>query len=328
MAVTETSQLQILNIEDIEFDEVKIREAQVESKDYQMLKESIRRVGVDTPISVRPKKDSAGKIIPGKFLGINGCQRYSICTELGLNTMPAIVSDKTDEEARGQQLYLNKCVVRQTRQQERNQIKMIMAEHPEWTNEQIAQCCGMSGALVSMILGLDRLCSEAEQLLADGELKATKAIFLARVPPERQPELFEKAQTESTEDFRKTVNAFTKAAKKASPTEDVVMPKFRKKEEVEARLEVANENVETLTPDTQEFAVAAAEYNTLQWVLQVDEETLAKKKEERKEAKQKRQANKSLDKLEADRKKTVDLLKTLEDSIKEKQETELTESLA
>lgn len=64
----------------------------VENDELKMLEESIMQNGVMSAIIVRPKGD-------GRYEMISGHRRKLACTKLGLNTIPCIVRDLTDDEA-------------------------------------------------------------------------------------------------------------------------------------------------------------------------------------------------------------------------------------
>ena len=64
----------------------------MEGEELERLKESIRESGVLVPALARPRKD-------GGYELISGHRRMAACKALGLETLPVIVRDLTDEEA-------------------------------------------------------------------------------------------------------------------------------------------------------------------------------------------------------------------------------------
>ncbi|MBQ6481252.1 MAG: ParB/RepB/Spo0J family partition protein [Anaerolineaceae bacterium] len=63
-----------------------------EDEELERLKDSIRESGVLVPALARPKED-------GGYELISGHRRMAACRALGLETMPVIIRDLTDEEA-------------------------------------------------------------------------------------------------------------------------------------------------------------------------------------------------------------------------------------
>lgn len=63
-----------------------------EDEELERLKDSIRESGVLVPALARPKAD-------GGYELVSGHRRMAACKALGLETMPVIVRDLTDEEA-------------------------------------------------------------------------------------------------------------------------------------------------------------------------------------------------------------------------------------
>lgn len=63
-----------------------------ESEDFKQLMESIKEIGVSTPITVRKSKDGFYEIISGH-------RRSTACSELGLKTVPAVMVEMTDDQA-------------------------------------------------------------------------------------------------------------------------------------------------------------------------------------------------------------------------------------
>lgn len=280
----------LIPIKNITISEKKIREAQVDSKDYAILKTAISAVGIILPILVRPAKDpETKKDLPNIFELADGCQRVTIARELGIKDIYAIITPLSDAELQGLQLMLNKARVAQRKSEEVKQIKQMMIEYPQYNTAELALLCGMEYNDIYQLTKLDKLIPEALAAIDDNSLKLVKALSLAKLPQDKQNEFFTAAKTETTEDFGgKVARELTNIRKKEQGLKEDTGPiaKIQKKNALEDRLQKRVHEFELLelqpnALDTPEYKTAALLKNEMEWVMSVDAETVGLMKKEK-----------------------------------------------
>ena len=280
-------------LKNLTISEKKIREAQLDKKDYEKLGVAIEAVGIQVPIIVRPAKDpDTKKVIPDLYEICDGCQRHSHAQRLNHKTIPAIVTDLTDMELQGLQLMLNDARVGQSKGEVVKQLKRMMIEH-NITKAQLAVLVGKDPQEIYNLTKLDELIPEALALLdkEDSPLGFVKALALARLPEEAQAEFLkpEKVNLKS-EEFAAEVQREAKNIKKRSAglTPDTgPIPKAQKKSWCEERIAKRVFEFETIEKsgkiDSIEYIVATALKQEWEEYFQIDPETLAAKKKAKEE---------------------------------------------
>jgi len=286
---------QDIALSDIDFDEVKIREAQVGTQEYDRLKYSIELEGVQLPILVRPKRDATGQPVPGKFIGIDGCQRWSISKELRKDTIPCRIMDHSEDDCRRLQMILNRNRVKQTKIQELDHVKTYMMHNPNMTQADVAIAFNMTQAELSNLLGLERLTKEATELLSKGKITPTSAIALSRIPQEHQNNHLKEAQEKSTNEFinyAKTEIKKIRAAARGENPDKVLNLVLRKKAWFEDQLAHLTNQMESMDTDNEDYLFVAGQMEFCKLALQIDEESLRIKEEEKKKEKEKKEKEK------------------------------------
>ncbi|MCC6074501.1 ParB/RepB/Spo0J family partition protein [Pseudomonas sp. GCM10022188] len=144
------------------------------------LAQSIRRQGLMQPVVVRPLDDERYEIIAGE-------RRWRACQLAGLERIPALVREVSDEAAVAMALIEN------IQREDLNPIEEATAlqrlqQDFQLTQQQVADAVGKSRVSVANLLRLIALPEEVKTLLAHGDLEMGHARALLGLPVARQAE--------------------------------------------------------------------------------------------------------------------------------------------
>ena len=163
-----------------------------EDEEMAQLMRSIADAGVLSPALARPLPD-------GGYELISGHRRLAACKALGMDTMPVIVRDLTDEEAvitmvdsnlqrehilPSEKAFAYKMKMEALRHQGRTSDQL----GPKLTVEEIAK--GDSASQVKRYIRLTNLIPEILQMVDDGKIALTPAVELSYLQPSEQEALF------------------------------------------------------------------------------------------------------------------------------------------
>ena len=163
-----------------------------EDEEMAQLMRSIADAGVLSPALARPLPD-------GGYELISGHRRLAACKALGMDTMPVIVRDLTDEEAvitmvdsnlqrehilPSEKAFAYKMKMEALRHQGRTSDQL----GPKLTVEEIAK--GDSASQVKRYIRLTNLIPEILQMVDDGRIALTPAVELSYLQPSEQETLF------------------------------------------------------------------------------------------------------------------------------------------
>ncbi|MEZ6100617.1 MAG: ParB/RepB/Spo0J family partition protein [Pirellulaceae bacterium] len=164
-------------IQQVPIDKVKAnpqvrKEFSAESLDA--LAQSIRQVGLLFPIIVRA--------VDGVFVILDGERRYRAAIALGWKAVPAIVTTDslTEGEVIQRQLIAN-CQREGLSACEQSDAIASLMERTGWTQTEVAEHLGMSGATVTRLLALQVLPEPIREQVRAGKIAASAAYELARV---------------------------------------------------------------------------------------------------------------------------------------------------
>jgi ParB family chromosome partitioning protein len=134
---------------------------------------SIKELGVLQPVLVRPVGD--------EFELVAGERRWRAAKRAGLQTIPAIVRDTTDDAS------LEQALVENLHREDLNALEEAAAyqqllEDFKLTHEELAARVGKSRAAISNTLRLFQLPAGIQRLVADGQLSAGHARALLGTP--------------------------------------------------------------------------------------------------------------------------------------------------
>ena len=166
-----------------------------EDEELERLKDSIRESGVLVPALARPKED-------GGYELISGHRRMAACRALGLETMPVIIRDLTDEEAvitmvdanlqREHILPSEKAFAyRMNMEAMKHQGTLRQLGTKSRTDEEIASGSGDSARQIQRYIRLTHLVPELLQMVDDGKIALTPAVELSYLSEKEQSLLLE-----------------------------------------------------------------------------------------------------------------------------------------
>ena len=129
-----------------------VRSVNKKSPYYKELRDNIKTIGMETPITYRLNKD-------GQAVIVNGHQRVQIAKDLKLKNVPCyLVNGKVDDTTR--QLSSNLFSVPMSTFEASDAIRKIMKENPEITKKQLQNKFGKSASWVNEAMLLSNVDSE------------------------------------------------------------------------------------------------------------------------------------------------------------------------
>ena len=165
-----------------------------EDEEMAQLMRSIADAGVLSPALARPLPD-------GGYELISGHRRLAACKALGMDTMPVIVRDLTDEEAVITMVdsNLQREHILPSEKAFAYKMKLDALKHQGKTSAQVAQklsveivgeAAGESKDQVRRYIRLTNLIPEILQMVDDGKIALTPAVELSYLQPPEQETLF------------------------------------------------------------------------------------------------------------------------------------------
>lgn len=178
---------------------------QFDDQAIESLAASLKERGAIQPVVVRR--------VGGQYELVAGERRLRAARAAGLESLPAIVRDLSDDEAATITLIEN------IQREDLNPIDEAralrgLAERLDQTHEQVAEQVGRARATVTNLIRLLELCPEVQQLVRDGKISMGHARVLVPLPAGRQKKL---AQAIQDEDL--SVRATERRAQKARQTQ-------------------------------------------------------------------------------------------------------------
>lgn len=153
--------------------------------DLEGLAESIKAQGVMQPILIRPWPDDyptpEGCDARPLYEIVAGERRYRASLLAGLATIPALVRPLTTRQVLEAQIVENLQRRDVTELEEAEGYQLMMRDHG-YSADELADKVGKSRAYIYARLKLTALCAEARQFYRDGQLDASRALLLARIP--------------------------------------------------------------------------------------------------------------------------------------------------
>ena len=178
-----------------------------EDEELERLKESIRESGVLVPALARPKEG-------GGYELISGHRRMTACRALGLETMPVIVRDLTDEEAiitmvdanlqrehilPSEKAFAYKMKYDALKRMPGRKENGDQLGHDKRSIDELAEGSPDSRNQIQRYIRLTNLIPEILQMVDDGKIALTPAVELSYLSAEEQSRLLEQMDyTDST----------------------------------------------------------------------------------------------------------------------------------
>ncbi|MEN6458232.1 MAG: ParB/RepB/Spo0J family partition protein [Thermoguttaceae bacterium] len=157
---------------------VRLRDVDRQSIDYWELRDSIRDHGILQPLLVRPVGDL--------YEIIEGCHRFTAAKEAGLETLPCLIRETTDDEALVLMLQANAISPETKLAEYAQQLKRLMARNPDMTQSGLACLIRKSPVWIGKCLTLTKLLREVQVMVDRGEIPIENAYMLAKIPRSMQ----------------------------------------------------------------------------------------------------------------------------------------------
>lgn len=153
------------------------------------LAESIKAQGVLQPIVIRPISSDKYEIIAGE-------RRWRATQLAGLDTIPAVIRDVSDEAA------IAMALIENIQREDLNPIEEAVAlkrlqDEFELTHQQVADAVGKSRTSVTNLLRLIALDSEVKKLLENGDIEMGHARSVLSLEPLQQREIAQQVVAKS-----------------------------------------------------------------------------------------------------------------------------------
>lgn len=164
--------------------------------DFLGMQDSIRDHGLFNGISVRlDPEDDMYEIIDGVY-------RYTICSELGKQTMPCIVKQMTDDEVLAAQVQANSIRPETKPVEFAKQLRRLQRYYPDITLAEMAYMVKKSPTWVQNQLWLLHLTKAVQAQVDAGEITLCNAYELAKIPKSFQKDYVEQAKSMRAAPFR------------------------------------------------------------------------------------------------------------------------------
>jgi ParB/RepB/Spo0J family partition protein len=170
---------------------ISLRPVRRKAPEYVELVESVKKDGVLQPILVRSKED--------KYEIVEGWHRYEAALEAGLNDMPCIIKDLTDQEVLILQLKCNAIRPKTASFEYARRLKILMEQG--FTLAELSSIIDKSPAWIRDQIQLNRLCEEAREPVERGEINLSSALALANLPTDIQSKFVDDAISMKSVEF-------------------------------------------------------------------------------------------------------------------------------
>ena len=172
----------------------KLRIVDKESVAYLELRDSIRDHGILQPLLVRP--------VEGGYEIIEGLYRLTGAKEVGLEKVPCLIREATDDEVLVLQLQANAISPDTQLAEYAQQLKKLMQRDPNMTKRELACLIRKSPQWISKCLDLTRLLRNIQVMVDRGEIPAENAYMLAKIPRSMQMDYVDRAKIMPRKEFR------------------------------------------------------------------------------------------------------------------------------
>lgn len=265
-------------IDQIEIGEIALREAQTEKAEFQQLLRSIEKEGIFQNLLVKHSE-----VTPGMYMLVDGLQRITCAQTLGHDQVNVKVVDADESKQHSLQIQANLHRVDTKPAQFGASIRRMMDLNTDLTVVDLAEELNVSPKYITDRINLKALVPEIAEQVDNGEITASAAFSLSKLPAEEQPQYVARAVSLPVEQFTQQVtsrvNEIKEAAKegrKAKAEEFTPIPRRRSKAEFEDEFAKHVARAELVTPD---MTAAEAFDLAIAWGLQMDPATVESERE-------------------------------------------------
>lgn len=305
----------VVEISSVKPNPVALRQVEKDKADYLSLRDSIADVGVLSSISVRVKTDEAGNTY---YEVIDGLHRYTAALEAGVQTIPVLVKEASDQQVLAMQIQANIQHIETKPMEFTQQMQRMFAADPSLTVADMALLVRKTPKWVEDRLGLLNIAPALQLLVNDGKIKLINAYALKKLPEDEQLTYAEAAMVQDSNEFGNSVEARVKQLREdkrkgrdSSPAEFVPQIHVRKLAELKAEAFNPSQAAGILAAANVSDPVTAFQIG-VQWTIGQDPQSLAvakaafdQKKADTENARKKASAERAQKKLEEAAKATL-----------------------
>ncbi len=182
---------------------IRLRDVDKESIEYLEMRDSLRDKGFLNSILVRPIEN-------GLYEVVDGLCRFTCARDLGLERVPCIIREISDDEVLAIQVQANAISLETKPAEYAHQIKRMMALDPDLTKNQVACLIRKSPTWVGKTLELANLLKDVQVMVDRGEMPLQNAYMLAKIPKSKQRDYVDNARLMPAKEFKALAAAFVK----------------------------------------------------------------------------------------------------------------------
>ncbi len=263
-----------LKLSDIRPAATALRDVEKQSAKFIELVKSVAECGILTAISVREATDPETGEQYHQL--IDGRHRYTAACEAGLEEIPVVVIDATDEQSLIYQMHANFNKIETKPAAYSNQLRRILEDQPQMTHAELAGKVGMSLKFITDRLSLGKIKNEETLALIDnGKICIQNAIMLAALPEAEQDAMVQSAIEETAATFapmvkelKKKINEATRKGRAEITEFPGATPRLRSMKDIKALAEDAAPI--KIKPDA---TIAEAVAAVIDYILNLDPES-------------------------------------------------------
>ena len=268
----------LIPVADIEIGDIALRGAELENDQFKGLMQSIKMNGILQSIVVQPSPET-----PDKYRLIDGLQRVTIMNLLSRTEIPATIIEADETQVLKTQVHANLHRVNTKPAAYGRQIIRWMSLDPTLTTAQIAEELGVGIGWVTLRMNLHTLIQDIADRVDAGEIGASNAFALAKLPQNEQPEWVKRAIQQSSDIFVEACLARAKELKDAARAgraakAEVFTPvrRLRTVADIKGELDLHTIRAELVT---QNMTAVDAFDAAIAWTLHQDPPTVAMEQE-------------------------------------------------
>jgi ParB family chromosome partitioning protein len=209
-------EVKVIPITAIRENPVALRSVDTECEEYVGLRDSVAKVGILDPISVRRRTEDVDGTVVEYYEIVNGLHRYTAATEVGLTVVPVNVVTLNDSETLEAQVMANIHRIETKAVEYTKQLQRIFSANPTLTLADMASRLAKSPSWVQQRLSLLKLEKSIQALVDDNKITVANAVALSKLPPAEQLNYVDQAIQMKTDEFAPTVQSRAKELKDAA----------------------------------------------------------------------------------------------------------------
>ena len=268
-----------IKLDKIKAPKIQLRPVRKTSVEYHELLDSVKVDGILQPILVRPLEEGdAYEVVEGNW-------RRSAAIDAGLDAIPCLVKEFTDNEVALIQLKANAIRPTTTKSEFAARLHRIMVDN-EYTVSQMVRMLNKSASWIRKILNLNTLPMDVKKMVDRGEITISNVSALAKLPPKIMRKFIPQAVTMSYVDFSEMCREALKDWREFCQKDKIGWTEYKSNNVVGFLRQMKELNAEIRTRNAAGKVLRKMDANTamdgwkacLAWVLHLDPDSLAEQK--------------------------------------------------